>query len=105
MAADVRRVLDIVNAKQAIDGLSDQQSQLVKKSNLAQTYISFPNRGAACVSASGPNRLILRSDKPESRPFQGWITDVVIPAIRKDGAYITGEEKRSCPARWVWKTH
>lgn len=62
-------------------------------SNVTSGSISFPNRGATCVSAGGLNRLILRSDKPETRPFQDWITDVVIPAIQKDGAYIMGEEK------------
>lgn len=33
------------------------------------------------------------SDKPQARPFQDWVTGTVLPAIRKDGAYIMGEEK------------
>ena len=35
----------------------------------------------------------MRSNKPEAQFFQGWVTKVVLPAIRKDGAYIMGEEK------------
>ena len=35
----------------------------------------------------------MRSDKPEVRAFQDWVTRVVLPAIRKDGAYVMGEEK------------
>ena len=35
----------------------------------------------------------MRSDKPNAKPFQDWVTKVVLPAIRKDGAYIMGEEK------------
>ncbi|WP_175254160.1 hypothetical protein [Pseudomonas sp. BMW13] len=35
----------------------------------------------------------MRSDKPEAKAFQDWVTRVVLPAIRKDGAYILGEEK------------
>jgi len=50
VAADVCRVLDIVNVKQSIEGLSDQHTQLIKKSNLCQAYVSFPNRGATCIS-------------------------------------------------------
>lgn len=35
----------------------------------------------------------MRSNKPEARAFQDWVTKVVLPAIRKDGAYVMGEEK------------
>jgi len=35
----------------------------------------------------------MRSDKPQAKPFQDWVTQVVLPAIRKDGGYIKGEEK------------
>lgn len=45
------------------------------------------------ISESGLYKLVIRSDKPEARDFQNLVTRVVIPAIRKDGAYIMGEEK------------
>lgn len=45
------------------------------------------------ISESGLYKLIMRSDKPEARAFQDWVTRVVLPAIRKDGAYVLGEEK------------
>lgn len=35
----------------------------------------------------------MRSDKSQARPFQDWVTKVVLPAIRKDGGYVAGEEK------------
>ncbi|MFG1419928.1 Rha family transcriptional regulator [Xanthobacter sp. V0B-10] len=44
-------------------------------------------RKHALVSESGLYKLIMRSDKPEAWAFQGWVTRVVLPAIRKDGAY------------------
>jgi len=37
--------------------------------------------------------FIARSDKPLARPFQKWVAGDVLPAIRKDGAYVLGEEK------------
>ena len=37
--------------------------------------------------------LIFRSNKPEARQFTHWVTSVVLPAIRKDGGYVMGEEK------------
>jgi len=36
------------------------------------------------ISESGLYKLVMRSDKPEAREFQDWVTRVVLPAIRKD---------------------
>lgn len=30
---------------------------------------------------------------PAARAFQDWVTEVVLPAIRKDSIYVMGEEK------------
>lgn len=48
---------------------------------------------AKLISESGLYKLVMRSDKPEARAVQDWVTCVVLPAIRKDGAYVMGEEK------------
>lgn len=45
------------------------------------------------VSEGGLYALIMVSRKPAARRFKLWVTDVVLPAIRKDGMYIKGEEK------------
>jgi prophage antirepressor-like protein len=55
--------------------------------------LAFPNRGTLCISESGVYKLIFRSDKPAARRFQDWVAREVLPAIRKDGGYIMGEEK------------
>lgn len=45
------------------------------------------------LSESGLYKFILRSDKPQARPFQDWVTREVLPSVRKTGGYILGEEK------------
>ena len=50
-------------------------------------------RPSKVISESGLYKLIMRSDKPQARAFQDWVTRDVLPAIRKDGGYIMGEEK------------
>ncbi|MGX9963921.1 BRO-N domain-containing protein [Roseomonas sp. F4] len=45
------------------------------------------------LSESGLYRLTLRSDKTAALAFRDWVTREVLPAIRKDGAYVMGEEK------------
>ncbi|MFY2947260.1 Bro-N domain-containing protein [Achromobacter ruhlandii] len=44
------------------------------------------------VSESGLYSPVLRSRKPGAHAFRKWVTSVVLPAIRRDGAYIKGEE-------------
>ncbi|WP_416369046.1 Bro-N domain-containing protein [Tritonibacter mobilis] len=39
------------------------------------------------ISESGLYKIIMRSDKPEARAFQDWVTGTVLPAIRKDGKF------------------
>ena len=44
------------------------------------------------INEPGLYSLILRSRKPEAKAFKRWITHEVIPAIRKTGGYIVGQE-------------
>lgn len=43
------------------------------------------------INESGLYNVILRSDKPEAKPFRKWVTSEVLPSIRKHGAYMTPE--------------
>ena len=47
------------------------------------------------VSESGLYRLMMRSDKPQARPFQKWVTSEVIPAIRRDGGYMVAKAEET----------
>lgn len=47
------------------------------------------------ISESGLYNVILRSDKPEAKPFRKWVTAVVLPSIRENGGYIAGQEELS----------
>lgn len=44
------------------------------------------------INESGLYNVILRSDKPEAKPFRKWVTSEVLPSIRKNGGYIAGQE-------------
>lgn len=49
------------------------------------------NREMYIINESGLYNVILRSDKPEAKPFRKWVTSEVLPSIRKHGAYMTPE--------------
>ncbi len=38
------------------------------------------------INESGLYAVILRSDKPEAKPFRKWVTTEALPSIRKNGA-------------------
>lgn len=46
---------------------------------------------ANLASESGLCNLAMRSDKPEAKGFQDRVTKAVLPAIRKNGAGISGK--------------
>lgn len=89
VASDVRRALGIAQAGTNFSFLSANEIR-----PLPRGLTSAKGMGTAKILAeSGVYKLVMRSDKPEAKAFQDWVTRVVLPAIRKDGAYVMGEEK------------
>lgn len=79
---DVCGVLGMSNPTAVAERLDDDERA---KSDLGR-------QGAGWViNESGLYNVILRSDKPEARPFRKWVTGEVLPSIRKHGAYMTTE--------------
>ncbi len=58
---------------------------------------SIPTLGGSqemtVISESGLYNVILRSDKPEAKPFRKWVTTEVLPSIRRNGGYICNAEE------------
>ena len=54
---------------------------------LLENTINISNRGMKFINESGLYTLIARSNKPEARKFQRWVTSEVLPSIRKTGSY------------------
>lgn len=56
---------------------------------------NISNRGMKFINESGLYTLIARSNKPEARKFQRWVTSEVLPSIRKTGQYIIQKQTPS----------
>lgn len=87
VAADVCRALDIDRSQ--MRRLDDDE----KGVHLIHT--PGGDQGMVIISEPGLYSLVLGSRKPEAKAFKRWITHDVIPAIRKTGGYIAGEERMS----------
>lgn len=53
------------------------------------------SNGMKFINESGLYTLIARSNKPEARKFQRWVTSEVLPSIRKTGSYGIKEQTPS----------
>lgn len=91
VAYDVLRVLLIGNTTEALRHLGTDEVDFIQIE--VNHLVGKRRTNVRIISESGLYRLIMRSDKPEARAFQDWVTRVVLPAIRKDGMYVAGEEK------------
>jgi len=78
VAADVCDILGIKNPTMSLKYLDNRE-----KAKFDLGYGSPAN----IISKSGLYKLIMRSDKPEAKAFQNWVTGEVLPAIRKTGSY------------------
>ncbi len=47
------------------------------------------------INESGLYSLVLSSKLPGAKTFKRWVTSEVLPAIRKNGGYIAGQENMS----------
>ena len=61
--------------------------------SVIETLFKTQSSTITLISESGLYKIVMRSDKPEALKFQNWVTQDVLPAIRKDGMYVQGEEK------------
>ena len=83
---DVCQVLGISHVKDTADRLDlDEVGQTEVIDSLGR------KQNATIINESGLYNVILRSDKPEAKPFRKWVTSEVLPSIRKHGAYMTPE--------------
>lgn len=65
--------------------------QVIKVTNSKVKDIDFRklhNTGENFLTESGVYKLVFKSNKPNAEAFTDWVTDEVLPTIRKTGGYI-----------------
>lgn len=87
-----------ISSSQHLKNLGDDEKQMIQRSKLSEkNNLRMLFDGASVggnprtilISESGLYKLVMRSSMPNSQPFRDWVTKVVLPAIRKDGGYVT----------------
>lgn len=78
---DVCEVLGLGNSRMVSDRLDEDEKGVSKIDTLGGV------QNVTIINESGLYNVILRSDKPEAKPFRKWVTSEVLPSIRKTGSY------------------
>lgn len=79
--ADVCKVLEISNSRNISSRLEPDEKGVTLVDTLGGT------QQMTIINESGLYTVILRSDKPQAKPFRKWVTSEVLPSIRKHGSY------------------
>lgn len=79
---DVCDVLELGSPHKVADRLEeDERNQIPLTDSMGR------EQNTTIVNESGLYSVILRSDKPQAKPFRKWVTSEVLPSIRKTGSY------------------
>lgn len=87
---DVAGVLGYQNGSRDINRHVDDED----RQNYQNGTFESP-RGMTIINESGLYSLILSSKLPTAKQFKRWVTSEVLPAIRKHGGYVAGQESMS----------
>lgn len=82
MLADICRVLDISNSRQAKTRLNE------KGVTTNDILTSGGNQKADFINEPNLYKLIFQSRKPQAEKLTDWVTSEVLPSIRKQGFYM-----------------
>ena len=90
VAKDVAKLLDYSDAQALTRRLNPDEVQ-------NRQFVGSNPRGENLINESGLYNAIFGSRKPEANTFRNWVTNDVLPTIRKTGTYTTPQtlEQRS----------
>jgi prophage antirepressor-like protein len=85
---DVAKCLDITDVNSSMRNFNEKQVIKLTNSDMHDVQIrKLNNAGEKFLTESGVYKLIFKSKKEEAEKFQDWVTDEVLPSLRKNGTY------------------
>ena len=92
---DVGRCLELTDSavRKSIGKMNVNQAVKLKKSIVKDIHnLDIPTAGRVYLTESGVYKLVFKSNKPQAEKFSNWVTDEVLPSIRKHGVYLTPDK-------------
>ncbi|WP_429949338.1 phage antirepressor KilAC domain-containing protein [Enterococcus sp. AZ101] len=83
---DITEILGYSNSRKALNDHVDPEDKIILTSQIV-TLENMPNRGLIGINESGFYSLVIGSKLPNAKKFKRWVTNEVLPQIRKTGSY------------------
>ena len=81
VAKDLCDALELNDVRRAVEPLDDDEKLTGEILQSGQRRLMW------LVNESGMYALVIRSNKPEAKKFRKWVTNEVLPSIRRTGSY------------------
>ena len=82
--------------RKAVSRMNKKQVIKVRNSDVTNSNIrKLNNAGENFLTESGVYKLVFKSRKPNAEKFTDWVTDEVLPTLRKTGSYEMPKKKQS----------
>ena len=95
VASDIAKILEYASAKDLIRGLDDDEKGMHKVPTLGG------EQQMSVITESGLYHVILNAKTERVKPFRRWVTEEVLPQIRKTGSYSVKPEVATPSAQQV----
>ena len=95
VASDIAKILEYRDAPNLIRGLDDDEKGMQKVSTLGG------EQQMSVITESGLYHVILNAKTERVKPFRRWVTEEVLPQIRKTGSYSVKPEVATPSAQQV----
>lgn len=84
---DVCDILGVSNSRMVAERLDDDEK------GVSQIDTLGGKQKVLVINESGLYHVVLRSDKPQAKPFRKWVTNDVLPTLRKTGSYSMNQQE------------
>ena len=95
VASDIAKILEYRDAPNLIRGLDDDEKGMQKVSTLGG------EQQMSVITESGLYHVILNAKTDRVKPFRRWVTEEVLPQIRKTGSYSVKPDVTTSSAQQV----
>ena len=85
--------LDIAEVRSSMRNFTEKHVVKLTNSDVHDMHFrKLNNAGESFLTESGVYKLIFKSHKEGAENFQDWVTDEVLPTIRKTGGYVNNDD-------------
>ena len=83
LASDIAKALSVKNVSDMVKGANIKEEHI----RIFLNYTNDVHREMLFVDESGMYKILMKSRKAVAEKFQDWVTEQVLPSIRKTGSY------------------